>query len=439
MKTNEKMKINVRNTAIILLIYRILLDIVVETVMKDKFTYLLGKVNFNIFRFLITTVIILFFSKNISKFVNTYKVSNSLVVVLFLFYYIPSWVFFTWYDVPLVYALAILIHSSLLIIFNNRIPEFKIKLKRNEWSNFQFNLIVWIILITAIAITGYYNGFELHFRLDDVYELRTNLINASLPTIVRYIQPIGGTVIPFFIIYFLDKKKYVMAGICTFTQFLLFSFGGQKTYLFYILCAYASYFIMKKRFNINWFTKAIAFITGLGIIEYFITKTFYICNYVIRRVMIVPAALSTFYFDFFSKNSPDFWRQSIMRWLGFKSQYTENISYIIGETYFNDSLMMANNGMIGDAFANFGWIGIIFFPLLLVLSFKLLDGCAKGISIRVTFMLAIIYGMNFTNGAFWARMLTSGFMFVYIITLTIPRDNKEEEGVLVENIKENNL
>lgn len=224
-----------------------------------------------------------------------------------------------------------------------------------------------------------------------------------------------------------------MSLICTFTQLLLFSFGGQKTYLFYILCAYGSYFIMKKRTNTAWLTKSITVIAGVGILEYICTKTFYIVNYIIRRVMIVPGALSTFYFDFFTKNMPDYWRQSIMRWVGFESPYSDNISYMIGELYLNDDSIMANNGMLGDAFANFGWIGVFLFPLLLILSFKLLDGCAEGINPRVTFILSIIYGMNFTNGAFWTRMLTSGFIFICLIALTIPRDEKEEGERIEEN------
>lgn len=227
-----------------------------------------------------------------------------------------------------------------------------------------------------------------------------------------------------------------MSSICTFTQLLLFSFGGQKTYLFYILCAYASYFIMKIKINTAWFAKIITVIAGAGVLEYVCTKTIYIANYIIRRVMLVPGALSTFYFDFFTKNTPDYWRQSIMRWFGFASPYSENISYMIGRLYLNDGSIMANNGMVGDAFANFGWIGVVLFPLLLILSFKILDGCADGLKPRVTFILAIIYGMNFTNGAFWTRMLTSGFIFICLITLSIPRA-EEKEGKCIEKNQTN--
>ncbi len=188
----KKEKINSIKSLIIILIYRILLDITIATIIKDKFTYALGNIDFSVNRFIISTIIILLFSKSISKLINNYSIANSMVLVLFFFYYIPSWVFFSWYsEVPNKYLIALLIHSVLLFFFNNVIPKLKISIKRNKISDFQFNIIVWSIILSAIAITGYYNGFSLHFSLDDVYELRAEMLNASLPTIVRYIQPIG--------------------------------------------------------------------------------------------------------------------------------------------------------------------------------------------------------------------------------------------------------
>lgn len=188
----KKEKTNSIKVLIIILIYRILLDITIATVIKDKFTYALGTIEFSVNRFFISTIILLLFSKGISKLINNYSIANSMVLVLFFIYYIPSWVFFSWYnEVPNKYAIALLIHSSLLMLFNNIIPKFKISIKRNKISDFQFNIIVWTIILSAIFVTGYYNGFNLHFSLDDVYELRAEMLNASLPTIVRYIQPIG--------------------------------------------------------------------------------------------------------------------------------------------------------------------------------------------------------------------------------------------------------
>ena len=448
---NNKFK-EILKVLIGLIIYEILLNLVMDTVIKEQFTYALGEIKFSNIRFIMSILYLIIYSKPIYQlFKDKDKISSNIIMVLFIFYYIPSWVYYTWYNVENIYALTIIIHSGLLVFANNYLPEMKLRLKQSKKTNLIFYSIVFCILSISIFVVGYYNRFQLHFSLDDVYELREEQLNASLPTIVRYIQPICGTIIPFFIVYFLDKKKYLIATICIITQLLIFSFGGLKTYLFYIICALGCYIVMNYKKNTKWFLNVISLITGGGVLEYLWFNKMYIVNYVIRRVMIVPAAISTYYFDFFTNNSPDYWGQSILKWFGIQSKYTENIAYMIGRIYLNDESLMANNGMIGDAFANFSWIGLIIFPILLAISFKFMNACAKGINYKVTFILAIIYGMNFTNGAFWARMLTNGFILACVILLLLPRNEKtnkdnainnkfhNEEEKYNENIKKDNI
>jgi hypothetical protein len=61
-------------------------------------------------------------------------------------------------------------------------------------------IILWVFLMVYIGsilyVSGRYFGFRLHFNLLDVYVLRAEVRDLNLPTILRYLLPAAGNILP---------------------------------------------------------------------------------------------------------------------------------------------------------------------------------------------------------------------------------------------------
>lgn len=86
------------------------------------------------------------------------------------------------------------------------------------------------------------------------------------------------------------------------------------------------------------------------------------------RVFYIPSGQDYEYYTFFNMFEPDLYRNSILRRFGFESPYADtSVDIAVGE-YFNPNVegIRANNGLISEAFANFGMVGCVILPIILV-------------------------------------------------------------------------
>lgn len=139
--------------------------------------------------------------------------------------------------------------------------------------------------------------------------------------------------------------------------------------------------------------------------------------------MFVPNLLNYNYYDFFSSNSPDYFQQSFLRYFGFDSAYS-GIGHLIAVVYYNSPEASANNGLLSDAYANMGFVGIFIMPFVLVLMLKILDACAEGLDIRVVVVSGIMIAFTFVSSFFFTIMLTHGLMALCVILYLLPRQKQ---------------
>ena len=116
-----------------------------------------------------------------------------------------------------------------------------------------------------------------------------------------------------------------------------------------------------------------------------------------------------FYFDFYENNhtylSQSFFNPFI------EYNYSVNPSNLIGELYFNNSLVSANTGLIGDAFMNFGYIGILIY--ILIFSFLIIKLSSK--IPNIYYGLLLIQLFSFQNSPMTTVLITHGFLFFWIL------------------------
>jgi hypothetical protein len=133
--------------------------------------------------------------------------------------------------------------------------------------------------------------------------------------------------------------------------------------------------------------------------------------------------LNAYYFDFFINNTPDYFRQSILKYIGIQSPYPD-IRHMIGSIYFSRPEMGANSGLISDAITNFGVIGIVIMPIMIAIALRFFDNCVKGLNKRFYVALCVLVSYYFISSFFFTILLTHGFLALCIVFYILPRDSK---------------
>ena len=378
--------------------------------------------DFFAYKYVLSWIVTLIMTPSIVSLYNNSSVSSTIILLINLIYFIPGCTLYSLLGLPDLYFLFYVLYWILLMICQYQITYVH-KVTIRMVIKPLFYSFIFVIVIGAIAITGIYNGFQINLRLDNVYELRRLQRDMDLPSFVGYFQPLAGVFVPFVIVYFLSKKRYLLSSLAIIIQILLFSFGGMKSYLCLIPVAILGYYLYREK-RMNWFSWGLVILNIMALFEYVLRNSHLISGYIQRRTMFVTNLLSFRYYECFSSNTPDYLFQSVLRRFGFISQYNIPIPRLMGLEYYGNIATNANNGMIGDAFCNFAWFGLIVFPFLIVFALRFMDACAHGLNRRLLITVFVWYAIAFVNSSYFTVMLTHGFLFMCFILYIMPRERK---------------
>ena len=425
------MRISVKKRALyflLIFLYRLSLDWICRTAIVPYFSLLYPDFVWNSSYFLmgISWVLILSFSGLMWQcYLNRDgKLSYEILFILYLISFIP----FTTMLCAGMLATSFWVSNSLywfLLIFfctrewrinvANLLPPFK-KLK-----NFHF-LLAAALLLTVLYISGRYAGFRLNFNLMKVYDLRSEAAEYPLPTLLKYLFSWSCAVNSVLIAYFIRTRRYKWAALCGVVQLFSFGIDGSKTTFFLMLSAFIISLLPAfewSQFNALIFSGILA-LDILSLVWYALTGDIMLLSLFVRRVRFVPVMLSSYYFDFFTTHQPDFFRQSFLRHFGFHSPYS-SIDVMIAWEYM-ERVSNANNGLIGDALANLGWAGVVVYPVLLALVFKVLDKCAKNLDARIITIVALYIALCLSNTFLSTILMTHGLLLIMFFLSQIERN-----------------
>lgn len=279
-------------------------------------------------------------------------------------------------------------------------------------------LVGGIIVVNFIA-TIYYNGFKLKFDLNNIYENRMGVRALALPTIIGYLKPAASCLILILVTYCIVGKKWVLLLFLTLAQLMNFSFGALKTDFFALFLAYVIGFFYKKSYS-KLILPFLVIMTFLSLCEFWTFDHSSIAAYVHRRVLFMPALLSYDYYDFFSQHRFMYLSDSIMRFLGLDNPYSMPVPRLIGWIYYGSDAANCNTGLIGDDYAQFGYFGILFFPVLRVLVMRIWDISTSKTDCRVQLFGSFFMALTFISGTFFSSLLTGGFIVVCLLCYFLP-------------------
>lgn len=427
---NEKTKLkrllsNQFTEFLCLCIYKLIIDFVFIPKYYEVFGYLTSELKFNYDKWITSNGILILF---LILLINNKRIERPLYAYALRFIYllciIPAisvYAFRTsasYWDFifpTLYYFIIVIVLKQYSFITNSRSQ------KQLELPKIKSIDKILLFLCGAIALFIWaYSGFPVILDLSETRAQRMALRAAQLPTILSYaFMLLGGTMFPFFAARFLDKHQWGYALLSTAFGIILFFVNGMKTWLFLYLLIVAI-FALYRASRGSMLNFAILFELMFILIPIVAVWSHNHLGSVsilsqFSRIILVPPSIGFKSMSFFQENELLFLRESILRRI-FPSPYIGGSDFYMN--YGNNISLTssrANNGLWGDAFRNFGYFSLLFYPLLFSKTINIIaENCryeSKRLSVFVIFLM--IWGA--INASYFTWLLTGGVAVIILL------------------------
>lgn len=400
-------------------LYFILLLLIYHYKVKDYFYWniVANKVgeefDLSILRLLIAMLI---FSVNLGMLtlLNKQKLLFAVISFFFLLLTIPSLVTFTSGEV---YSIRLLLYHQLFFFSLWSVSRFKFTFDKFPQLNKTQSLYV-LISVTTVGVMPYLFVYGPYINLNnlflvDVYETRAKMGNLSNAYFGYTYSVFADIVIPLIIVISLELKNRLTLFYGIGMLVLFYLFGAHKS-------VYAGLLVILIFYKFSFFSsvkKMVYLFNGLIICCLLLILFFnndYLWILTIRRVQFIPSLLDICYIDFF-KDRPLIWSESILK-IFIEYPYNFNHKQLIGENYFYNPEMNANNGIISDGFMNLGTMGVLINIIMVSVYFMFLNSLK--ISSRYT-GLFFLTTLSFISSSTTTVFLTHGGLALLIISIFI--------------------
>lgn len=411
-----------RNVVFSLILLRVVLEFVYRNCLSPNYYYSGFTYEFLWPRYLGSWLLFAVSLFAVPKLIQKMRLSDIVIFLLYCMSFVPATVMFGFVPTPYIWLYSI--YWGALLVTQRFLKHFKFSGLRIHLSDTVMATFGQVFVGTILFVWAHYSHFHIQVSLVDVYDIRGIARTFSMPTSTIYIFSISKTAIPCLCIWALSKKKYGLLLELIIVQYLSFCIDGSKSAIFSIVLALIAYRFLGK--TLDWY-KLIPFafflICLIGYFECGWAESSIVLSMFIRRVMFIPIRLDYCYYDFFqqSLHPYDFFQQSVLRRIGFVSQYTIPIPNLIGGLYMGSYSTSANNGLFSDAYSNFGILGLILMPIAICFILRIMEACAQGLHPAITVAVIIVTAMSLMSSAFFTALLTHGVIINCIILYFLPR------------------
>lgn len=294
------------------------------------------------------------------------------------------------------------------ILFNIQYSKL---LTKNLFFNTSFHSIknskIILVFIKIICfVTIFYMSYKVNFRIfikfNDVYRYRQQDLNIN-----KFLEYLWGNLkigINLFLLIALNRKQYILSLFFTMLIFLIYGVYGEKFILLLLVITYAVHYFFSYKSSKNVIFIFIL-VMLMGLLEILTFGSFLINNFLIRRLFFFTNRIQEVYFHYFS---------------GHENKYLEQkyeLSHVIGELYFGGFETGANSGLISDAVANFGYFGIILYPIVLgILMYKMNIMFVRK-NIKIVYLFSVYFSIILISSFLKTGILTHGILFGLLIII----------------------
>jgi hypothetical protein len=305
------------------------------------------------------------------------------------------------------------------------------RLPRTYWVvpfSITFASYTRLLAVAAFATVGYIAfTVGINFRLPNLLEVGDTrasfgaAVEAS-GTVLAYVVVWSVNVVgPLLVAIGLRQRRPTLVALGVGLELVIYGITGFKTALFSGVLVVGLVVMLSLRPRpaaamLPWVASSLIVIVVLfdHVIGSIVTTSIFV-----RRILEVPALVTSRYFEFFSENPTYNLAHSFLRiWFQPPSELAPPA--LIGSAYF-DSGTWANGGVWADGFANFGFAGILGFTVILGAVFWLLDVVAGRADLAVTGSVAGILGVILTNTGLFTTLVSHGLGLAIVAFAVLPR------------------
>lgn len=398
-----------------LLLYKIILDFSYYFVISKIWAYSKLGLNFNNIKLIESYVLFFIIFSLIPK--SSKKLSSILVWLLILLSYIPMLTIFAFKNESRIFMYAATAFWMFILLLLHMPNIHLSSLKQAGIVRISLFVLFGVVVFSMIYR---YLGLSFNLNLTKVYEIRARYTEMGIPLVGYLFNWQAHIVNCVFFALFVVRKKWLYMIAIVVLQLLLFSNTGLKTFLFALPFVLILMWVVTRKNPFAYMAFGLVGVILLGMLSYWLIDDVWVSSLFTRRTLLIPAQLSFFYYDFFSTHEHVFLSHSILRFF-LDYPYDLNPPHLIGAVYFNHPEMGANTGIIGDAYMNYGFVGLALWGILLAIILKLIDTCSKGRNIKIAVAAIAMPAITLTNSALLTNILTHGLFLSLIFLYLLPK------------------
>ncbi len=441
MRYLQRIFVEGKNTKLIgVITWKILADYMFADIVTDVYAYMNQIADYNYVKLVISWITLLvFYSLGEKIYPGMVKFSYDF---LFIFSFIPTltvwWVknendrcmiliilyWFVWWIVS-AYITRIPQYRAVRHLEQKELCYIRDKQHRNVNERINIGAIVIAFAFCSIATLYFsykYGSMRLFIGFGEVYDYR-NVEGNSMSSIEGYIYNwMVSIVLPMILLFLILKKKYILAIISALLISMNYAIYGNKAMLFMIVLAVCLAIINKidlSRYLTRYCLLGVNVVTFVSCILQNTGITLWGVALMDRMTTGIAAA-HFYYYDFFQTNEFLYLRQSIFRFFT-SSPYDKAVSIIIGSSAkYNLSGVYnnQNNGVFSDAYANFGIVGVLVYPILYVCSIYFFEKVLKDVKPSYKYLMLCYLLLYCMSTGYFQWILSGGFIIVIILLRT---------------------
>ena len=351
----------------------------------------------------------------------------SLVVyyLLYLFVVLPTCIVPA-YTAQLDSAARLALQTAILSCFAVLGAFYKMPLWRlpdTRLSPFWFAMLILGLSGVCYGVIFFFAGLHLSVpNLSEVYDVRADFkAYVGSNWVVDYAMDWQSNVLnPVLISYGLIAQRLWAFSLGILGQFVIYSTGGTKTVAFSILLLLFMFVVFRGARNVYLrLVGSMAMLVLAAAAVDLVTHSDFVTSLFVRRMIFVPAQLTTLYYDFFSTHPHALLAHSIFK--GFISYpYAQDPPLLIGAYYFGGSNMNANANIWADGFANFGYFGMLGATLLTGCWLWLVDSSSSFRNQQLTILILCVPSVALTDSGLLTDLASHGLFLALLIISVLP-------------------
>lgn len=407
-----------------ILLFRLLLDIVYLKLISPTYAYARMTVDISPAVYLCSWAVVLAAAPFIARLNAEENGSSVMVTFLNYVYFIPLTSYCACKGTDPALLLVGAAYWAVLLGWQFRLPKIGLVPVAAHHVRGVFLLLTAAAFAVVLYASGRYTGFRFTLNFIDVYGIRFEAMAYDIPRLLKYILASMTVVMAVLLMYWLQRRRWLMVGALVFLFLLYYSIGAHKAVFFFLLLVLACHFFYRP-WMYRWMSGFLCLAVMAAMVEKKVVGTIYLAFLGIYRMMYLPAQLAEETMAYFRVHPLNLFRDGIMGKFSFHSIYSAAIQYVTGEqSCYPESF--ANNGLLGDLFTNLPVVlGLLLMPLILVLCFRLMDLVSKGTEKRILFAFCVYFANSFMNMPWSSVLLTNAYLLACVLLYFFPK----EEGL----------